>query len=173
MSDFNSDLRKETVELDGITYTTTQYPYVRHAETLVELVQFASPVLGMLKGLNLSELQKAEPEAILKALPMLEDLLKKLEPGTFTYLMLRLLGGTRVEMPAGTDRNGKPLPRKKINITDGTTLDQVFSGPGGFKRSVLVAVHALKVNYVDFFGEGSVGAPMTSSTPDPEPPTEE
>src|SRR3990167_8304144 len=132
-------LKTESFELNGTKYTTTEYGAFRALETLARLTKTVGPALGALGGMS------ADTD-LMKAAPALLGALMHVDAAVFPTLVVDVLGGTTALI---TGPDGQP---QVVTLGDKVAIDRVFSGALGdmFK----VVIHALKVNYSDFFGGG-------------------
>lgn len=141
-------LKSEPVTLDGIEFTTTQFPAMMGFEMLGRLVKVLGPALDVLTG--------ADPETEIEDLaPVLAATLKDMKPSDLSALVIDLLRST-------TAKISDPTGGRLIDLGSKDAINLVFSGRLMIMFKVLV--HAIKVNYWDFFA-GSV----PSAPPAPKP----
>lgn len=136
-------VKSQTVDIDGIEVTTTQFTFMRSSALMAKLGKVIAPAIGMLNSFDLeSDISTLGPAigALCSQLPSHE-----VEP-----LFLEILAGTNVT-----------IGNKMFTLDSKAKIDTAFSGQmlTGFK----VIAHALKVNYAESFGValGSNDAPMT------------
>jgi hypothetical protein len=142
-------MKIESVDYDGVTFTTQQLPAMRSYRLLARLLKVAGPALTTLASLS--------PEtSVMDAAPMIGGALGGLDPDDAAGLALEILSGTTATW-AGDD--GK---MKKRQLGSQTVIDEVFSGR--LRIMLQVLGHALKVNYSDFRLGGSPPAPDAPAT---------
>ena len=142
-------------EIDGLTFTVTQFPGGRAARIWARLVKLIGEPLGALvQGFA------ASGSASLNAIPDISGTVKKLvdnlDAPTFEGLVKELLASTAVQGvgPDGNQRAG--------NLSENNLFDAVFAGRMALMFKVIAFV--LQENYGDFFGMFAALQPAASAT---------
>ncbi len=143
-------LKTETKTIDGVEFTTIQFPAMRSFELLAKLVKQIGPALALMSSVD--------PDTQITDLaPHLMSALSGLEPAAARALVVDVLSNTQALL---RDANGQ-ASLVELNRTE--TIDRVFSGK--LRTMFVVLGHALKVNYGDFTEGSAPNAPQTPSTP--------
>lgn len=136
------NLQEESVELDGTTFKTQQFPAMKAFSLLAKLVKSVGPALGAL--------MKMDPNAQVEGNEVLAAAFSQIDDVTATKLVPEILSNT---WAMGEDRK-----ERQLNTLE--NINFVFSGKLGLMFRVIG--HSLKVNYADFGqGSGLSGAPGT------------
>jgi len=124
-------LKREEKEIDGLMFTSVQFPAMYGFGLLARLAKSIGPALAALSGLS--------PDTDLSDIgPSLRTALVGLDPDEAQKLVLEVLKSTSVLMTEG----------RKIEFTDRAKVDEVFSGR--LKTMFKVLGFALQVNFADF-----------------------
>ncbi len=127
-------LKREDKEIDGLTYTSVQFPAMYGFGLLARLAKSIGPALASLSDVN--------PDTDLADVgPSLRNALGSLDPDEAQRLVLEILKCTSVLL---TDATGG----RRIEFTDRVKIDEVFSGR--LKTLFKVIGFALQVNFSDF-----------------------
>lgn len=128
-------VKQETQEIDGISFTCTQFAAMRAFTLFGRLVKTIGPAISVLSGAN-----PDDDVAILT--PMLAAALKDLEPEAASSLAAEVLAGT-IAIVDG----------KNVALNSTQNIDRVFTGrlPTMFRALAF----AVKTNYSDFFAEAA------------------
>ena len=138
-------LKTESLELDGITFSTTQFGAMRAFKLMARLIKQVGPAMGALTG--------AEATTELSTMgPALVGALESLDPDEAARLLLDILAGTSALV------DGKNMDF--IGKTAQSNFDIVFTGRLGTMFKVVGA--ALQLNYSDFFAGVTPETPVTT-----------
>ncbi len=133
--------KKETRSIDGLQVTVVQFEAVRGFSVGVKLGKALGPALFLLPGVA--------PDADAGALiPMIGEVLERLDNGAGERLMVELLAGTIVE----TDG-------KRFSLSGVPEINTAFEG--NLRTMIKVCAFAAEVNFAGFFD----GAFAQSSSP--------
>ncbi|MGN6103659.1 MAG: phage tail assembly chaperone [Kofleriaceae bacterium] len=136
-------LKQEQTVIDGMTFTTTQFPAVPAFTLFARLTKSVGPALGVVFS--------ADPKSEIAALaPALSSTLQNLDPDVVTALAIDVLKSTSVIV--NTDGGAKNLTlnsHENINLAFMGRLPTMF-------RAIAFAV---RVNFGDFFVGDVTGAP--------------
>lgn len=137
-------LKQETQTIDGLSFTTTQFPAMRAFTLFSKLVKTIGPAITVLSGAN--------PESdVAELAPSIATALKDVDPDAMTILAAEVLSSTSAVMTGPSGAAQVPL-----NSVDGINL--VFMGR--LMTMFKVLAFAVKVNYGDFFGGSASAAPL-------------
>lgn len=140
MSEINSIPKSESIELDGLTFRTTQFAAMKGFALLAKLAKLIGPALAALSG--------AAPDTDVATLaPALMGAMRDLDDAQMSALAAEILAQTSVM----ADGSGKK------DFSDRKNIDVVFTGRLMLLFKVLG--HAVRVNFADFFaGSAPAGA---------------
>ena len=126
-------LPHESVELDGVKFTTTKFPAVQGFTLLTRLTKAIGGALVVLSRLDPNS--ELAPGVLIEALGALD-------PAEVEALLPKVLAGTSALVEDG----GKS---RQVHLNSTTNIDSVFNGR---EMSVMFKVigHALKTNYGNF-----------------------
>lgn len=140
-------LKSESIEINGLTFTTQQFPGMHSIEVMVSLVKLLGPTIATLLGPD-------EKSDISLIAPKLQVALAGVQPSELTKLIATMLTDTTVIV------NGK-----LIQLNSQAQIEKLFGGR--IQDIFKLFAHAVGVNYSDFFAE------MLQSAPEAAPATTE
>ena len=139
-------LKSESIEINGLTFTTQQFPGMHSISVMITLVKQLGPTIATLLGAD----QKSNDITIIA--PKLQAALAGVEADEVTKLIATMLTDTTVIV------NGK-----LVQLDSQGQIDKVFGGR--IQDIFKLFAHAVGVNYTDFFAEMLQSAPEVPSTP--------
>ena len=140
------NLKQETKEIDGLTFTTRQFPAMRAFNLMARLAKAAGPVLMLVD---------ANGEGLSLNAGMIQSVLGSLDPREVTALLPEVLNSTTALVPDATGG-------REFSLADSKNIDLVFSG----RLPVLFQVigFALQVNFQGFSIGSVPGVPALEPT---------
>ncbi len=144
-------LKREEKEIDGLTYTSVQFPAMYGFGLLARLAKSIGPAVAALGNVS--------PDTDLGDLgPSLSTALASLDPAEAQQLVVDVLKSTSVYLPDITGTGGR-----KIEFADKVKIDEAFSGK--LKTLFKVLGFALQVNFADFAPGTDVMATVVPGRP--------
>lgn len=137
-------LKSESVTIDEVEYTTTQFPAMTSFELLAKLVKQVGPALAIVASADAGDSLNSIAPALMSAL-------SGLDPVVARGLVVEVLASTSALV---REANGS---LRLVALNTPANIDIVFSGK--LKQMFLVLGHALRVNYGDFSGGSDPAAP--------------